>query len=66
MKNRALHAGIKRSPYEAMFGFPPRVGLESTNLPVDVYRSLLTEEELEAVIQSVIFVMFFYSCFLFI
>ena len=28
MKNRSYHSGIKRSPYEAMFGQPAKVGLE--------------------------------------
>lgn len=47
MKNRALHAGIKRSPYEAMFGVPARVGLEQTGLPSDLCHLLTEEDELE-------------------
>lgn len=46
-KNRALHHGIKRSPYEAMFGEKARSGLSSSFLPEDVVRSLETEEDLE-------------------
>ena len=45
MKNRAYHQGIKRSPYEAMFGMPAKVGLKSSILPDDV--EINTEEELE-------------------
>jgi len=30
MKNRAYHSAIKRSPYEAMFGCPAKVGLSSS------------------------------------
>uniref|UniRef100_A0ABD2VUG2 Integrase catalytic domain-containing protein n=1 Tax=Trichogramma kaykai TaxID=54128 RepID=A0ABD2VUG2_9HYME len=39
MKNRAYHSGIKQSPYKAMFGFDPRVGLTSANLPTDVIQT---------------------------
>lgn len=31
-KNRAFHSGIKRSPFEAMFGCPPKVGLKDSSL----------------------------------
>lgn len=34
MKNRTRHFGIELSPYKAMFGVEPRVGLLSTLLPV--------------------------------
>jgi hypothetical protein len=47
MKNRALHVGIKRSPFEAMFGMPARIGLERTGLPTDLCHLLANEEELE-------------------
>ena len=33
MKNRSLHSGIKQSPYKAMFGIEPRVGLMTSTLP---------------------------------
>lgn len=46
-KNRALHHGIRRSPYEAMFGEQPRVGLSSSFLPNDLLETLETEEDLE-------------------
>ncbi|XP_045511256.1 KRAB-A domain-containing protein 2-like [Colias croceus] len=50
MKNRAYHAGINRSPYEAMFGCKPKVGLN--NLPKDVIVELSTEEELESILKE--------------
>lgn len=46
-KNRSLHAGIRKSPYEAMFGTPQRIGLRDSSLPVDVVSSIETEEDLE-------------------
>lgn len=33
VKNRAYHEGITCSSYEAMFGIPPRVGLEFLHSP---------------------------------
>ena len=33
MKNRAYHEGIKRSPYEAMFGVPMKLGIANSVLP---------------------------------
>lgn len=47
-KNRALHAGINHSPYEAMFGTKAKIGLSSSNLPIEVICQLDTEEDLEA------------------
>lgn len=47
-KNRSLHAGIHRSPYEAMFGSKPKVGLTSSILPDEIIATLQTEEDLEA------------------
>ncbi|XP_029348361.1 SCAN domain-containing protein 3-like [Acyrthosiphon pisum] len=46
-KNRALHSGIGRSPYEAMFGCTARTGLLSIGLPNDEINSLKTEEDIE-------------------
>lgn len=46
MKNRSLHSGIKRSPCEAMFGVPARLGLASTTLPASMYEDVTSEEEL--------------------
>ena len=52
MKNRSLHAGINRTPYEAMFGCAPKVGLKFSNLLRDICHSLETEEDLENVLKS--------------
>lgn len=41
------YAGIKRSPHEAMFGIPARVGLERTGLPSGLCQLLREKEELE-------------------
>jgi len=46
-KYRALHSGIKTSPYEAMFGTEQRIGLGDSPLTEDMYCSTKTEEELE-------------------
>ncbi|XP_023233514.1 uncharacterized protein LOC111633211 [Centruroides sculpturatus] len=53
MKNRAYHSGFKRTPYEALFGCKPKVGLTSSFLPEDVLKDINTEEQLEKVIESV-------------
>ncbi|CAH2245620.1 KRAB-A domain-containing 2-like [Pelobates cultripes] len=47
MKNRAYHSEIQRSPYEAMFGCPTKVGLSSSIIPQSVLHSINTEEDLE-------------------
>ncbi|KAK9685750.1 hypothetical protein QE152_g37704 [Popillia japonica] len=46
-KNASLHHIIGRTPYRAVFGSDPRVGLKSTNLPESVIKQLRTEEDLE-------------------
>lgn len=38
MKNKTLNSGIKRSPYEAMFGSVPKTGLSSILLPKIILR----------------------------
>ena len=50
MKNRALHAGIKKSPYEALFGQMAKIGLGSSDLPSEIFPLLNTEEELDMVL----------------
>ena len=44
VKNRALHSGIKTSPYEALFGTAQRIGLGDSPLREDMYSSIETEE----------------------
>ena len=41
MKNRALHSGIKRSPYEALFGCKVKVGLTTSSIPHDMLDTCL-------------------------
>ena len=45
-KNRRFHEGIKRSPHEAMFGSPPKVGLATSKLPNEILNVIEKEEEL--------------------
>ena len=53
MKNKSFHRGIQRSPYEAMFGCPPKVGLRSSQLPTEILSSLNSEEDLTAVLDEI-------------
>ncbi|GBM61296.1 hypothetical protein AVEN_9570-1 [Araneus ventricosus] len=53
MKNRAYHSGIKRTPYEALFGCKPKLGLTTSFLPEEVLKDINTEEQLEKVIESI-------------
>lgn len=53
MKNSALHSGIKRTPYEAMFGCHPRHGLSASKLPSEVLENLETEEDLQCAIEQI-------------
>ncbi|XP_066953255.1 SCAN domain-containing protein 3-like [Macrobrachium rosenbergii] len=51
-RNSAYHAGIKRSPYAAMFGVNARVGLTSTSLPQEIISSLQSEQDLVTLLQE--------------
>ncbi|XP_051164968.1 SCAN domain-containing protein 3-like [Leptopilina boulardi] len=51
-KNRALHTGIKVSPYEAMFGCSQKIGLGDSQLLEEDYASMTTEEELEELLSA--------------
>lgn len=46
-KNRSLHTGIMKSPYEAMFGAPQKIGLKDSSLPEELLSNIETEEELQ-------------------
>jgi hypothetical protein len=50
MKNGAHHEGIKRSPYEAMFGVAMKLGIANSVLPRNLTINITTEEDLEKVI----------------
>ncbi|XP_074032143.1 KRAB-A domain-containing protein 2-like [Leptinotarsa decemlineata] len=51
MKNRAFHSGIKQSPYKALFGIEPRVGLSTSSLPQEIINDLQDEDDLRKVIK---------------
>ena len=51
-KNSSLHSGIQRSPYNALFGCEPRIGLRSLKLPDEVVARMLSEEDLLNVLQT--------------
>ena len=46
MKNASYHTGIKRTPYIAMFGTAPKVGLTSSFIAVEIIERLETEDDL--------------------
>lgn len=48
-KNSSHHRIIGRSPYKALFGCDPKVGLSTSNLPLEVIKKLTAEEDLEEV-----------------
>ncbi|KAL7305521.1 hypothetical protein TKK_0002257 [Trichogramma kaykai] len=52
MKNRMYYSEIRQSPYKAMFGFEPRVGLSSTTLPKESIANINNEDELCNVINT--------------
>jgi hypothetical protein len=52
MKNRSFHSGIRRSPYEAVFWRPVKLGLNTSKIPVDIIPCLKSEEDLEAALYS--------------
>src|SRR5579872_4887792 len=47
-KNTSYHSGIKQTPYNALFGVDPRVGLRSTALPTEILERMTTEDDLFA------------------
>ena len=46
--NCAHHAGINQTPYKAMFGEDPKVGLTSSSLPPEILKTLQSEDDLRA------------------
>jgi len=52
MKNKSFHAGIKMSPYEALFGCHPKVGLDVLSLPDALLKTLRTGDDLERVVRT--------------
>ncbi|XP_045456838.1 KRAB-A domain-containing protein 2-like [Melitaea cinxia] len=47
MKNRPFQSAIKQSPYQAMFGTEPKVGLRTSNLPLEIISGLHNEQDLK-------------------
>jgi hypothetical protein len=45
-KNRAFHSGIGRSPYEALFGCPAKVGRNSSSIPKELLQTFTDENDL--------------------
>ncbi|XP_064109652.1 KRAB-A domain-containing protein 2-like [Macrobrachium nipponense] len=45
-KNTRFHSGIRRTPYEAMYGQKARLGVDATSVPEEVPDSMQTEEQL--------------------
>lgn len=48
-KNCSFHRTIGRSPYNALFGNDPKVGLTSSRLPNNFVKTITTEEEIEEI-----------------
>ncbi|XP_071056140.1 KRAB-A domain-containing protein 2-like [Onthophagus taurus] len=46
-KNSSFHRTIKRSPYKALFGTEPKIGLHSSHIPAELLEKLVTEEDLD-------------------
>ena len=51
-KNTSFHSGIQRSPYNALFGCEPRTGLRSLKLPDEVLERIVSEEDLQNILQA--------------
>ncbi|GFT01715.1 hypothetical protein NPIL_318191 [Nephila pilipes] len=47
VNNKALHSGIKRTPYESLFGCAPRVGLPTISIPSEMFDAAEDEYQFE-------------------
>ena len=52
-KNRSYHRVIDQSPYHALFGSDPKIGLSSSSLPKELLPNLETENDMEKVFGEV-------------
>ena len=43
---------IEKSPYKALFGSDPKVGLSSSSVPRDLLPDIQTEEDLQAIFEA--------------
>ncbi|GFV84936.1 integrase catalytic domain-containing protein [Trichonephila clavipes] len=46
-KNSSFYRTIKRSPYKALFGSEPKIGLQSSHISKELLEKLVTEEDLD-------------------
>lgn len=51
-KNSSLHRIIKRSPYRAVFGADPKMGLSKTIIPPSILQKIEDEDQLVAVLNN--------------
>jgi hypothetical protein len=54
MKNRAHHTGIQMSPYRAIFGSEPKIGINHNLLPIELVSSIREEDQLSKCIGNLI------------
>jgi len=52
-KNASHHSAINQTPYEALFGSKPRVGLQSLPLPYEILEKLTSEDDLQAALSQI-------------
>lgn len=52
-KNISFHRVIGRSPYKALLGCNPKIGLSSSNVPLSIAKKLTNEEELMEVLETI-------------
>ncbi|XP_068200601.1 KRAB-A domain-containing protein 2-like [Palaemon carinicauda] len=45
-KNTSFHSGIGRTPYEAMYGEKPHLGISAVNIPEEIMEGMETEKQL--------------------
>ncbi|GFX50323.1 hypothetical protein TNCV_338581 [Trichonephila clavipes] len=51
-KNSSFHRTIKRSPYKALFGLEPKIGLQSSHISKELLEKLVTEEDLDLLLNQ--------------
>ncbi|GFY42653.1 integrase catalytic domain-containing protein [Trichonephila inaurata madagascariensis] len=51
-KNSSFHRTIKRSPYKALFGSEPKIGVQSSHISKELLEKLVTEEDLDLLLKK--------------
>ncbi|GFS78158.1 SCAN domain-containing protein 3 [Trichonephila clavipes] len=51
-KNSSFHRTIKRSPYKALFGSEPKIGLQSSHISKELLEKLVTEKDLDLLLNQ--------------